>query len=332
MAAGCEEKLAQIRDLSVTYARAGEPPIHALRGVSLEIRAGEVIGILGESGCGKSTLGLSLLRLLPAYARYDSGQIVFRGQELLQLDEAALRAIRGKEIALIPQDPALALNPVITVGQQIGEVQRAHLRFSGAQRKARVLELLAEVGFDQPQEISHAYPHQLSGGQRQRVAIAQAMACRPALLIADEATSKLDSSLQADIIALLSDIQRRHGMALLFITHDPSLLPGFAHRVVVMYGGQIAEEASTSDAFHNPLHPYTQALVGLGARCCVSKGGRLGERLPAIEGAPADLSVVAAGCRFEPRCSERMEVCTAKSPEETVADTSRRVSCFKYGN
>lgn len=332
MAASSGEKLAQVRDLTVTYAREGEPLIHALNGVSLDVRAGEVVGILGESGSGKSTLALALLRLLPAYARYETGQIVFRGQELLQLEEADLRSLRGKEIALIPQDPALALNPVMTAGQQIGEVLRAHLSLSRADRKARVLELLGEVGFEQPQEIYPAYPHQLSGGQRQRVAIAQAIACRPALVIADEATSKLDAALQTDIILLLSAIQRRHGMSLLFITHDPALLPGFAQRVVVMYAGQIVEEASTAEVFHHPLHPYTQALVRLGACRQLRSNGRAKEHLPSIEGALADLTEVAVGCRFEPRCPQRMEVCTSCAPQEIMPDPSRRVSCFKYGN
>jgi oligopeptide/dipeptide ABC transporter ATP-binding protein len=326
------EKLVQIRDLAITYARDGEQPIHALDAVSLDIEAAEVVGILGESGSGKSTLGLALLRLLPAYARYDSGAILFRGQDLLQLREPELRELRGREISLIPQDPALSLNPVIKVGEQIAEVIRAHYVMNGKQRKYRAIELLAEVGFDEPHEIYHAYAHQLSGGQRQRIAIAQAVACRPALVVADEPTSKLDAGLQADIIALLSKIQARHGMAFLVITHDPTILPGFADRVVVMYAGHIVEEASTRDTFRRPLHPYTEALVSLSKPFLGRDRETVGEPLPVIKGAPPDLSRVAPGCRFEPRCAERMEVCISREPQETMPESSHRVSCFKYGH
>ena len=331
MANKSREKLVQICDLAITYARDGEQAIHALDAVSLDIEAAEVVGILGESGSGKSTLGLALLRLLPAYARYVRGAILFRGQDLLQLRDPELRKLRGQEISLIPQDPALSLNPVIKVGEQIAEVIRAHFVMNGQQRKYRGIELLAEVGFDEPHEIYDAYAHQLSGGQRQRIAIAQAVACRPALVVADEPTSKLDAGLQADIIALLSKIQARHGMGFLVITHDPTILPGFADRVVVMYAGHIVEEASTRDTFRRPLHPYTEALVSLSKPFLGRDLDTVSELLPVIKGAPPDLSRVASGCRFEPRCAERMEVCIRREPQETVPESSRRVSCFKYG-
>ena len=332
LADNSEEKLVQILDLSITYSRQGEPPIHALDAVTLEIYAGEVVGVLGESGCGKSTLAVALLRLLPEHARCDRGCILFRGQDLLALGESDLRKVRGKEISLISQDPALSLNPVIKVGEQIAEIVRAHLPLKGTQRRSRVFELLEEVGFDKPDEIYGAYPHQLSGGQRQRVAIAQAIACRPALVIADEATSKLDATLQAEIILLLTQIQARHGMAFLVITHDPSILPGFAERVVVMYAGHIVEEAGTTAAFHQPLHPYTQALVNLDSGRRITGGERASRRLPVIEGRPPDLTLATVGCSFEPRCSERMDACTSCAPQETTPEPSRRVSCFKYGH
>lgn len=329
MSDNSEEKLVQVRDLTITYTREGEPPIHALNAVTLEIHQGEVVGMLGESGSGKSTLALALLRLLPEHAHYDRGCILFRGQDLPQLREGDLLKLRGKEISLIPQDPAVSLNPVITAGEQIAEIMRAHLRMNGKQRRSRVLELLEEVGFDKPEEIYVAYPHQLSGGQRQRVAIAQAVACSPALVIADEATSKLDCSLQAEIISLLTRIQARHGMAFLVITHDPSILPGFADRIVVMYAGRIVEQAATRAAFQEPLHPYTQALMRISARRF--QGGRGSRVLPVIEGGPPDLTRVEVGCRFEPRCSERMDLCLTCDPRETMPKPLRRVSCFKYG-
>jgi len=324
------EALALVHDLSVTYAPDSDQPVRALDHASLEIRPGELLGILGESGSGKSTLAAALLKLLPSDARYDSGTIHFRGRDLLALPESALRRIRGAEIALIPQDPALALNPVIRVGDQIAEVLRAHVRMTRRDRRARVEELLAEVGFGHPRTIYPAYPHQLSGGQRQRVVIAQAVACRPHLVIADEATSKLDASLQAEIIALMRQISQRHGMAFVVISHDPTVLAGFVDRLAVMYAGRIVEEGRTEDIFRRPLHPYTQALVRLSARYLSNAGTRT--RFPAIDGEPPTLTTVGIGCPFAPRCPEKMQECTDQELEETTPRHSQRVSCFKYGN
>jgi oligopeptide/dipeptide ABC transporter ATP-binding protein len=324
------ETLALVHRLSVTYLPDSDQPVRALDQASLEIRPGELVGILGESGSGKSTLAAAFLRLLPADARYDSGAIHFRGRNLLVLPEAELRRMRGAEIALIPQDPALALNPVVRVGYQIAEVLRAHLPMAARERRTRVEELLAEVGFDQPQPIYSAYPHQLSGGQRQRVAIAQAMSCRPALVIADEPTSKLDASLQAEILSLMREISQRHHTAFVLISHDPTVLAGFVNRVAVMYAGRIVEEGYTEDIFRRPLHPYTLALVRLCARYLSKTGVRT--RFASIEGEPPDLACLGVGCRFAPRCPERMEVCTERGLQETTPQPSHRVSCFKYGN
>ena len=324
------ESLAFVDRLSVAYLLDGGQPVQALSQTSLEIRPGELLGILGESGSGKSTLAAAFLRLLPANAEYGSGSIVFRGRDLLTLPEAEMRRIRGAEIALVPQDPALALNPVAQVGCQIAEVLRAHVSMAAKQRAVRVEELLNEMGFDQPRQVSHAYPHQLSGGQRQRVVIAQAMACRPRLVIADESTSKLDASLQSEILSLMREIARRHGMAFVVISHDPTVLAGYVDRVAVMYAGCIVEEGPTEEIFRHPLHPYTQALVKLCARYLASPGAR--RRFPAIDGDPPDLTGLSVGCRFAARCPERMQACTERSVEETAYDSSRRVSCFKYGN
>ena len=322
------EPLALVHKLSVTFLPERDRQVRALDQASLEIRPGELVGILGESGSGKSTLATSLLRLLPADARYDSGSIRFRSRDLLALSEPELRRIRGAEIALIPQDPALALNPVIEVGRQIAEVLRAHVRMTRRDRRARVEELLTEVGFDQPQRVYHAYPHQLSGGQRQRIVIAQAMALRPALVIADEPTSKLDASLQKEILSLMGDMSQRHQTAFVLISHDPTVLAGFVDRIAVMYAGWIVEEGCTEDIFRRPLHPYTQALVQLSARYLPNAGTRA--RLPAIEGEPPDLTVPGVGCPFAARCPERMQVCMERDLQETTPQPSHRVSCFKY--
>ena len=319
-----------MRELSVTYSPEAGEPIRALDGVSIEVRSGEIVGILGESGCGKSTLASALLRLLAPHAKCEGGTILAGGRDLLNLSERELRAIRGREISLIPQDPALSLNPVMTAGSQVDEVLRAHLPLNAQQRRKRVMELFREVGFDRPEEIYSAYPHQLSGGQRQRIAIAQAVACRPALLIADEPTSKLDAALQAEIVALLSQIRRQYGTAILVISHDPTLFAGFADRIAVMYAGRIVEVWKTADIFGRPLHPYTQALVRIAASSVVT-GSRARVRLPAIEGESPDPTCTPVGCRFEPRCPERMEVCSRRYPREFTPEPSRPVNCFKYG-
>jgi len=322
--------LAEVRDLAVTYHPEDGAPIRALDGLSIEVHPREIVGILGESGCGKSTLASALLRLLPPHAKCERGTILVSGRDLLNLSERELRAIRGREISLIPQDPALSLNPVMTTGSQVDEVLRAHLQLNAQQRRQRVMELFREVGFDQPAEIYSAYPHQLSGGQRQRIAIAQAVACRPALLIADEPTSKLDATLQAEIVALLSQIRRQHGTAILVISHDPTLFAGFADRIAVMYAGCIVEVGNSAEIFGRPLHPYTQALVRL-ATSSVVTGSSARIRLPAIEGESPDPTCVPVGCRFEPRCSERMDVCSRRYPREFMPEPSRPVNCFKYG-
>jgi peptide/nickel transport system ATP-binding protein len=321
---------AQVRELTVTYSPEEGEPIRALDGVSIEIRSGEIVGILGESGCGKSTLASALLRLLAPHAKCEGGTILFCGRNLLNLSERELRAIRGREISLIPQDPALSLNPIMTAGSQAAEVLRAHLPLNAQQRRERVIELFREVGFDHPEEVYSAYPHQLSGGQRQRIAIAQAVACRPALLIADEPTGKLDATLQAEILALLSRIRRQHGTAILVISHDPTLFAGFADRIAVMYAGRIVEVGNSAEIFGRPLHPYTQALVRIAAASMVT-GSSPRVRLPAIEGESPDPACIPVGCRFEPRCSERMDICSRRYPREFMPEPSRPVNCFKYG-
>jgi ABC-type dipeptide/oligopeptide/nickel transport system ATPase component len=266
--------LLQIRGISVTYSPAKAKPVLAVDGVSLEVRSGEVIGILGESGCGKSTLANAVLQLLPSNGRVESGGILFKGRDLLNLRERELTSIRGREISLIAQDPALSLNPVMTVGTQISEVLRAHLALKATQRRERVHQLLQEMGFERPGEIYSAYPHQLSGGQRQRIVIAQAISCSPALIIADEPTSKLDASLQAEIVERLSTIRKRHGTAMIIITHDPMLLAGLADRIAVMYGGQIVEIGKCAEMMERPLHPYTQALMRVAKTSSITDVGK----------------------------------------------------------
>jgi oligopeptide/dipeptide ABC transporter ATP-binding protein len=331
LAGDLSTELFHIDDLTITYSSRGSPSVRALDHASLQIHPGEVIGILGESGSGKSTLASAILRLLPPDAHNESGTVMFRGSNLLEMTETELSKVRGKAISLVSQDPALSLNPVIRIGDQIAEVVRAHVATSRRARWCLVEELLRSVGFDSPRQTYSAYPHQLSGGQRQRIAIAQAIACHPALVIADEPTSKLDAALQVEILALLCGIRKQHGTAFLVISHDPTIFPGFADRIAVMYAGRIIEEGKTEDIFRNPLHPYTQALAGLSERYIVKLGGSRA-RFRVIDGEAPDLTRIGKGCRFEPRCPERMERCASADPRELTPEPLRRVSCFKYGS
>jgi oligopeptide/dipeptide ABC transporter ATP-binding protein len=218
----------------------------------------------------------------------------------------------------------------MTVGSQLAEVIRAHLPLDAKSRRARVKELLREVGFDEHDEIDHAYPHQLSGGQRQRIAIAQAVTCRPALVIADEPTSKLDAPLESEIVGLLSEIRRLHGTAILMISHNPALFAGFADRIAVMYAGRIVEVGNTATLYRQPLHPYTQALVRIAKSSVLTDWHEQGP-LAVIQGESPDSKGIGDGCRFEPRCPERMQICASQYPPEFAPEPERRVSCFKYG-
>jgi peptide/nickel transport system ATP-binding protein len=318
----------EVRGLAVTYAPADGVRVRAVDYLTLAIGDGEVVGILGESGCGKSTLANAILRLLPNHASYEQGEIFLRGRDLSAISETELREIRGREVSLVSQDPALSLNPVMTVGSQIADVLRAHLPLRGSERRAKVLELLHEVGFDRPQETFSAYPHQLSGGERQRIAISQAIACRPALIIADEPTSKLDAPLQTEIVALLKQIRRTHNTAILVITHDPAMLAGFADRIAVMYAGRIIEVGETGQVLREPLHPYTEGLVRV-AKSAALHSPRT--RFAAIDGESPDPAAFPAGCRFHPRCPDQMEICVQRYPQAFVPLPARTTHCFKYG-
>jgi len=323
--------LCEIRELSVSYIGRHGARVRAVDELSLSLGAGEVIGILGESGCGKSTLAAAILRMLPGSAACKGAALLFRGRDLLTMTEAELRAVRGAQIALVPQDPVLTLNPVINAGTQIAEVLRAHSSMSARERRMRVLELLGEVGFEQPAEIYGAYPHQLSGGQRQRVAIAQAISCRPALLIADEPTSKQDASLQAEITSLLARVRREHGIAIVLISHDPAIFAGFADRIAVMYAGRIVEVGTVAQIFRAPLHPYARSLVGIARSVVVPSAPTARLRFSAIDGESPDPANLPAGCRFHPRCADRMDVCSRRYPQAFLPEPSRPVNCFKYG-
>jgi len=321
--------LLRVQDLTVHFCLDGaEFPV--LDEVTFNIGPGEVVGLLGESGCGKTTTALSILRLLPAAGRVVRGSIRFRERELLALDERQLQKVRGAEISLVFQEPEIMLNPVVRAGDQIAEVIRAHRVWSRRRCREEAEAVLAQVCRPDTSRIYAAYPHQLSGGQRQRVAIAQALACKPALMIADEPTAALDTIIQAEILTLLKDLKERLQIALLLISHDPAVLAKLADRLLVMYAGRIIEEGSPAQIYRNPLHPYTRGLL----RSIPQLPGQNPEsnkHLPSMDGCAPDLARLPQGCPFEPRCPDRMEICTTRRPKEAQPEASRRVRCFNYG-
>lgn len=313
-----------VRELTVGL-RTPTGPVRLVDDVSFQLFEGEVLGLVGESGSGKSTLALSLGRLLdepPAFVDPKS-RIEYGGVNLLALDPNELRQYRGKAIAWIFQEPGSSLDPVIKVGQQIAEAVRAH---SAASRRAawnRAVELLELVGINDPRDTACCYPHQLSGGMRQRVAIAMALAGEPKVLVADEPTAGLDVTIQAQILALLSDLRARLGMALLFITHDLAVLADTADRVAVMYAGRLVEEGLKEDLFKAPMHPYTEALLQATPRI-----DRTASRLAAIPGAAPDPSSWPQGCRFHPRCRYRWDRCESEEPSRFSAQGNRWLRCW----
>jgi oligopeptide/dipeptide ABC transporter ATP-binding protein len=315
------EPLLEVRDLIVRYGIAESRA--AVDGVSFEVAASETVGLLGESACGKTTLAAALLGLVPAPGRVASGSIKLRGRELLGLPEREWERVRGAEIATIGQEPGLALNPVLRIGTQIAEVLRAHRRFDRKRCRGEAKALLDEVRLA---GLYSAYPHQLSGGQRQRVLIAQALACRPAVLVADEPTAALDSILEIEILDLLHDLGRRLGVGLILISHRLSTLASLAQRVMVMYAGRIVEDGPTDRVLREPLHPYTRGLIASAPRL----GGPAASPLPCIAGQPPSLGERHAGCAFEPRCPERLEVCRVRAPPRTRPSFDRGVRCFLH--
>ena len=323
--------LLSVRGLTVKYAATGQLSYPALLGVEFDIKPREIVGILGESGSGKSTLALSILGLLPESAAM-AGTILFKDKDLLRLDESEWRAIRGARIAMVFQEPGLSLSPVMRVGDQIAAVFRAHSREGAMQRRQQVTSILEDVGLLQVDRIYKAYPHQLSGGELHRVAIAQALACHPDIVIADEPTRSLDGTRQAEILDLLRETNRKFGCALVFITHDPALLAGFADRVIVMYAGRIVEEGPLSRVFRRPLHPYTKGLQELVPASLQNSGRTRGQHLPVLSGNLSDSDHLSPGCIFASRCPARTDICQNEFPVEVVSEEGHRVSCFNYGN
>ncbi|UCG80206.1 MAG: ABC transporter ATP-binding protein [Desulfobacterales bacterium] len=302
--------LLSVQDLKV-YFHLNQRLARAVDGVSYEIRKGETVCLVGESGCGKTVSALSTLGLVPQPpGKIAGGQILFKGQNLLELGEEEMQKIRGNHIAMVFQEPMTSLNPVFTIGDQIQEAIMVHEKMGQSEMRERCLRLLEDVGIPSPRERLADYPHQLSGGQRQRVMIAMALACNPEVVIADEPTTALDVTIQAQILNLFGELQTRGGMSLLYITHDLGVVANIADRIYIMYAGIIAEQGSAPEIFHDPRHPYTQGLLA-----SLPNRAKRGTRLHSIPGAVPDPAYKPGGCPFHPRCSFAVETCGSQFPE-----------------
>ena len=309
----------------VTSFKNGNETYRAVDGLNLSISEGQTLGIVGESGSGKSVTALSILRLIDPPGAIERGAIRFRDRDLLSLSETGMRAIRGREISMIFQEPMTSLNPVFTIGDQISEVFRIHQGLSRRAALAESIEMLRVVKIPAPDKRVREYPHQLSGGMRQRVMIAMALACRPRLLIADEPTTALDVTIQAQILELMDQLQKELGMAVLLITHDLGVVAEICDRAIVMYAGKVIEEAPVRDLFTAAKHPYTRGLLN-----SIPRLGRNVERLPTIGGNVPSIAAIPQGCRFHPRCSQRMEVCESRAPRFQSFGAEHQASCWLY--
>jgi oligopeptide transport system ATP-binding protein len=304
------------------YTSSGTLP--AVRGISFGVSPGEVLGVVGESGCGKSATALSLMRLIDEARGRISGQIMLDGRDLMSLPEKEMRRVRGRDIAMVFQDPMSSLNPALSIGTQLTETIRIHLGLSRAAARDRATECLELVGLSDPQAQLHRYPHEFSGGMRQRVMIAMAISCEPKVLIADEATTALDVTIQAQVLELIRDLKSRLGMAVIMITHDLALVAGMTDRIVVMYAGQIIESGSVYEIFDNPGHPYTRGLLN----CVPQLSSAKSVPLRPIRGAPPRPDELPAGCPFHPRCDEALDVCRDQVPTGHEVSHEHIANCW----
>lgn len=319
------QTLLSVSNLSIDF-KTAQGQVEALRNISFEVQEGESLGIVGESGSGKSVTSLALFDLLATNAVIKSGKVVFEGRDLFSMSAAEKQKLRGREMAMIFQDPMTALNPCFTVEQQIGEVLEIHLGLSKISRREKVIELLGQVGIQNPSERLSAYPHELSGGMSQRVMIAMAMACRPKLIVADEPTTALDVTIQKQILDLLKDLRRKHQMAMILVSHDLGVIASNTDRMLVMYAGEIVEQGVSKEVIQSPSHPYTEGLL----KCLPAKHVKSSEdfRLPTIPGLVPSLFQRPGGCQLAPRCSYRRPQCESQRIPLSTTQGSREVRCL----
>jgi oligopeptide transport system ATP-binding protein len=326
MAAMNEDNILQVKDLRISFSTyAGE--VEAVRDVSFDLRQGETLAIVGESGSGKTVTAKSLMRLLPeANTLIKDGEVIFEGENLLTLSEQRMQKIRGSKIAMVFQDPMTSLDPTMRVGKQIVESLRKHLGLSGQRAKERAVELLTLVGIPNPEDRVRQYPHQFSGGMRQRVVIAIALSCEPQILIADEPSTALDVTIQAQILELLRELQEQLGMSVMLITHDLGVVAHTAHRVAVMYAGKVVETGTLREVFYNPQMPYTWGLL---SSIPLPTADRSQELIP-IPGSPPDMLNPPKGCPFTPRCPYSMRICAEEMPEYTTFSAEHKAACWLH--
>jgi oligopeptide/dipeptide ABC transporter ATP-binding protein len=322
------ERLLEVRGLS-THFDTRQGVVKAVDGADFHVNRGEVLGLVGESGCGKSVTSLSIMGLVPKPGKVVAGEILFAGKNIADMKAAEVRELRGEHISMIFQQPSSALNPVYRAGAQIKEVFELHRDWSAEVEEEKVIEMLAKVGIPDPKRRAASYPHELSGGMAQRIMIAMALACEPELLIADEPTTALDVTIQAQILDLIRDLQQKSNTAVILITHDLGIVAEMADRVAVMYAGEIVEEADVRTIFRNPLHPYTKGLIG-----SIPVLGALRERLEVIPGVVPSMIDLPAGCRFAPRCGPRVEhglqICTQQEPDLREVEDGHKARCWLY--
>ena len=319
-----QQPLLEIKNLK-TYFYTEDGVVKAVNGVDFSIKPGEVMGLVGESGSGKSVTSLTIMRLLTNNAKIESGQILFDGQDLAALSEDKLLKLRGNKLSMIFQQPTSCLNPVFRIGEQIAETIMVHQNVTQQQATEKALEMMRLVGISDPERRSKAFPHEISGGQAQRVMIAMALSCRPNLLIADEPTTALDVTIQAQILDLMRDLRDKTGSAILLITHDMGVIAEMCDSVAVMYAGQIVEYADVYTLFENKLHPYTEGLLA-----AIPVLGEIKDQLAVIPGSVPNLVALPAGCKFAARCPYVKNVCTQSEPDLVEAEPNHRVRCFKY--
>jgi oligopeptide/dipeptide ABC transporter ATP-binding protein len=314
--------LLTVSDLQLEF-KTARGILKALNGITFDVRSREVFGLVGETGCGKTVTGLSILRLLPKSARITNGSLHFNDKDLLSLSAKEMESLRGGDIAMIFQDPSSSLNPVFTIGSQMERVIRQHTQMNAKDANARAAEMLTKVGLPDVQRMLAAYPHQLSGGQQQRVMIAMALSCSPRLLIADEPTTALDVTIQAQILRLLRDLQEQFDFSVILITHNLGVVAQTCDRLAVLYGGRVAEIGTTEDIFNNPQHPYTRGLMN-----AIPRPGSRGKKMAAIPGTVPSNPGTVIGCPFAPRCPQVSERCTVETPKLFDINELHKAACF----
>ena len=312
----------EVKDLHTTF-KTDKGEVHAVNGINFNLEPGKTLGIVGESGSGKSVSAYSIMQILADNGRISSGEVLYKGENIVGWDKKKMAEFRGKCCSIIFQDPMTSLNPVFSVGYQLEEAILLHTNRTKKEAKARAIEMLTLVGVNEPEKRVKQYPHELSGGMRQRVMIAMALACEPDILIADEPTTALDVTIQAQILELMQDLQKRLGMAIIMVTHDLGVIASMCDEIIVMYGGRVCERGTADDIFYRPAHEYTKGLLR-----SIPTSDNNGERLVPIGGTPINLLNMPQGCAFCPRCDEAMKICLTQVPEEIRISDTHLASCF----